>query len=201
MSGKNKKRRPFPIVALILAWLIPGAGHVYLGRRLRGAVIFLTIAATFWAGMAIGGAMTVDKKYEGWWFIADMCTGVHGLTGWLISSNVYDDLDEKLKKDDDYQVHLKEIDHRSSGQRRAIEYYHLRRQYCQKYLAEDGLVLVSPQEKAARAYVGVAGLLNLLCIFDATILALMGITGETAPSLARRKDDGAEQSTNQREAT
>ena len=42
-------------LAVPLAWFVPGAGHVYLGRRLRGVVIFLTIAATFWAVYAIAG--------------------------------------------------------------------------------------------------------------------------------------------------
>mgnify|MGYP000853354412 CR=1 FL=1 len=40
-------------------------------------------------------------------------------------------------------------------------------------------------DNVARAYAGIAGLLNLLCIFDATILALMGRFGEpVAPTPA-----------------
>ncbi len=61
MAVDDKKSVPLPIVAVLLAWLIPGAGHFYLGRRVRGIIIFLVIAVTFWAGIAMGGAMTVDK--------------------------------------------------------------------------------------------------------------------------------------------
>ena len=64
MAKEKKKSRPIPLVALIVAWLIPGAGHVYLGRTVRGIIIFLTISATFWTGVALGGVMTVDYRGE-----------------------------------------------------------------------------------------------------------------------------------------
>ena len=47
----------------------------------------------------------------------------------------------------------------------------------------------APMDSVARAYSGTAGLLNLMCIFDAAILALMGRTGE------RRAAKGADEST------
>ena len=79
---KSGKPRPLPLVALALSWLIPGAGHAYIGRLGRGIIIFLTIAATFWGGVAMGGVTTVDYQNERWWFVAEMLTGVHGIVGW-----------------------------------------------------------------------------------------------------------------------
>ena len=67
---------------------MPGAGHLYLGRPVRAAIIFLTIGATFWAGVAMGGVMTVDSRNERWWFIAEMFTGFHGLAAWRLEEKV-----------------------------------------------------------------------------------------------------------------
>lgn len=152
---KLKKSMPLPYAALLLAWLVPGAGHLYLGRVARGVIIFVTISALFWVGVGIGGVLTVDYNHERWWFAAEMLTGVNGLAGWYRQKELYqrlgqapgDSVDEKLKN--------------------------------------EGVALVAPGEGVARAYAGVAGLLNLLCMFDALLLSVMGSTGERAG----REDD------------
>lgn len=132
---------------MLLAWLVPGAGHVYAGRMARGIIIFLVIGATFWAGVGMGGVKTIDYQAERYWFYAQMVTGVHGLAGWQRQRQAQD----------------------------AVETNPTR--YANPASSEN-LALVAPVDTVARAYSGVAGLLNLLCIFDATILALMGSSGE-----------------------
>jgi hypothetical protein len=73
-------------IAGVLAWAVPGMGHVYLGDVRRGLVIMATIAATFWGGVAIGGvASTVNQKERTAWFMAQICTGSHGLLGHFLS--------------------------------------------------------------------------------------------------------------------
>ena len=57
MTKDTEKSKPQPFVALLLAWLIPGAGHVYIGRPKRGLIIFVMIALIFWAGVGLGGVM------------------------------------------------------------------------------------------------------------------------------------------------
>lgn len=44
-----------PYVAAVLAWLVPGAGHVYLGRRGRGAAFFSIVVAAILAGWQMDG--------------------------------------------------------------------------------------------------------------------------------------------------
>ncbi|HEY1434159.1 MAG TPA: DUF6677 family protein [Thermoanaerobaculia bacterium] len=45
------------VVAMVLAWLVPGLGHYYLGRR-RTAIAFLAlVAATFLAGLSFQGRL------------------------------------------------------------------------------------------------------------------------------------------------
>ena len=49
--------RRSPVVAMILAWLVPGLGHFYLGRR-RTAVAFAAIVVlTFLAGLSFQGRL------------------------------------------------------------------------------------------------------------------------------------------------
>ena len=51
--------RQFPLalrtVAVILAWLVPGAGHLVLGKRGRALLFFLTIVGAFAFGMSLNG--------------------------------------------------------------------------------------------------------------------------------------------------
>jgi hypothetical protein len=41
--------------ALILGWLIPGAGHILLGKWVRGLLLFAAILTMFWIGLALQG--------------------------------------------------------------------------------------------------------------------------------------------------
>lgn len=164
MAKKSGKSGTIPFVALFLAWLIPGAGHVYLGRVGRGTILFVMIGATFWAGMAMGGVMTVDYHNERWWFAAAMLTGIHGLVGWHRQGEVYKELA------DDPTIGL--APRPGTPQRKTWN------ERVDQRLAAEGKALVYPTDTVARAYVGVAGLLNLLCVFDAVLLSLLGVTGE-----------------------
>jgi len=42
-------------VACTLAWLMPGAGHLYLGKRGKAGIFFVVILLTFTAGIAMNG--------------------------------------------------------------------------------------------------------------------------------------------------
>ena len=188
----------FPALALILAWLIPGAGHVYIGRVRRGVIIFITITATFWAGVAMGGVMTVDKRTERWWFVANISTGLHGLVSWYRSEQVYDQANRAIDSGQyagAFRKDRREVaDQPGQSDQRQIAAMtgELRGQYIDKILSDDGYRLAAPTETVARAYAGVAGLLNLLCVFDAAVLALMGLGAESAGARKRRQDDGRE---------
>lgn len=51
-------------LACILAWLAPGAGHLYLGRRLRAAVFFVIVLTTFSLGLAFDGKPSVVDRRQ-----------------------------------------------------------------------------------------------------------------------------------------
>jgi TM2 domain-containing membrane protein YozV len=203
------------VIAGVLAWLLPGAGHFYLGRRLRGVILCLTVLATFLIGMVVGGVMTVDRQYERYWFYAQAMTGLPGLAGWRASEAEYDSLredeeirdlllrqaaivrgttaDQPAKPPFDPGVNVYSIPTVNQGEFDRIS--KTLPMLVDQRLREKGIALVPPQEGPARAYTGVAGMLNLLCVFDAVMLALLGTRGESAkPSPSRPADaeDSAE---------
>ncbi len=52
-------------VAAFLAWLIPGAGHYYQRRYLKSAVFFVCIMSTFLIGMLVAGGHCVYASWNG----------------------------------------------------------------------------------------------------------------------------------------
>ncbi|MFZ1933228.1 MAG: DUF6677 family protein [Thermoguttaceae bacterium] len=50
-----------PIVAALLAWLIPGLGHWYQGRRAKAILFFVCIMGLFGYGVVLGGGTRVDQ--------------------------------------------------------------------------------------------------------------------------------------------
>jgi TM2 domain-containing membrane protein YozV len=173
MAKDKANSAPLPYVALMLACIIPGAGHVYMGRVRRGIIIFVTITALFWTGVGVGGVLTVDCYQERWWFIAEMLTGVHGLVGWVRQHIQY----QQLLSDVPGQTLEEKLEAFRSPKERQAE---LEAQL-DKRMMDAGVALVPPAETVSRAYAGAAGLLNLMCIFDALMLSVMGAGREPGP--------------------
>ena len=76
---------------VLLAWLIPGAGHYYLKRQWHGVLLLVTIATMFVAGLLMQGRMftpmsgdlfTTIMTYGG--YVGDLCNGsLYFITVWL----------------------------------------------------------------------------------------------------------------------
>ncbi len=73
--------KSLPVV--LLAWLIPGAGHFYLRRRLHGTILLLAISSMFLMGLGMQGRMfvptggdlfTTIMTYGG--YFGDLCNGM-----------------------------------------------------------------------------------------------------------------------------
>ena len=52
------------VVACVLAWLLPGAGHWYLGRRSRAVVFFCLITVSFVLGVLLHGRFSVYDRRQ-----------------------------------------------------------------------------------------------------------------------------------------
>jgi len=83
-----ERRRPWEeknvVVAGVLAYLIPGAGHLYQGRLFKAAIYFFCILGTFFGGMKLGEGAVVynspnNKLGVSLQFLAQVCVGLPAL--------------------------------------------------------------------------------------------------------------------------
>jgi hypothetical protein len=65
----------FDPAAGVLACLLPGLGHWYLGERGRAAIIAAGVLSLFFGGMLIGGIDVVDRKEDTIWFAGEALVG------------------------------------------------------------------------------------------------------------------------------
>lgn len=71
-----------PWIAALLAWLLPGMGHIYQGRTAKGLLFFLCIMGTFSFGLwGIGGGKVVYASSPGdqpwrWQYLCQLGVGL-----------------------------------------------------------------------------------------------------------------------------
>ncbi|HEX5134402.1 MAG TPA: DUF6677 family protein, partial [Thermoanaerobaculia bacterium] len=62
MSDVAVRRHVYPAVAALLAWIFPGLGHAYLGRRKTAVAYAAIVTATFLLGLSFEGRLyTIDR--------------------------------------------------------------------------------------------------------------------------------------------
>ncbi|MBS0210509.1 MAG: hypothetical protein JSS27_16315 [Planctomycetes bacterium] len=75
--------------AAFLAWLIPGLGHWYQGRRAKAVLYFLCISTTFIWGMYLGGGRVVYAQWtphdQRWQFFCQAGVGLPAIPAVLQS--------------------------------------------------------------------------------------------------------------------
>ena len=72
-----------PVVAAALGWLIPGLGHIYQGRTRKGLLFMISILGTFFYGLFISEGRAVyaswvegDKRLP---YLCQVCVGLPAL--------------------------------------------------------------------------------------------------------------------------
>ena len=83
MAQQQKHQQKELYLSAILAWLVPGAGHCYLGQRARGGVICAAICTTFLLGLILGGVEVIDPRNSIAWFCAQILCGLPAIIGTL----------------------------------------------------------------------------------------------------------------------
>lgn len=82
VEGRLIELRSRPLAA-ILAWLVPGAGHFYQGRRAKGTLYLICLISLWFAGFWIGGAHVVyASRHPGdhrWHYYAQLGAGLVAL--------------------------------------------------------------------------------------------------------------------------
>lgn len=61
-----------PLLPCLLAWVVPGLGHAYLGKLGRAAAFFLIVLATFALGVTSGGSASVVDRQQPLSFLATL---------------------------------------------------------------------------------------------------------------------------------
>jgi len=80
-----------PWIAALLAWMLPGLGHVYQGRTGKGLLFFICILGTFFYGMYLGGGKVVyasvpwEQQYR-WQYLCQLGVGLPS-TPMLVQKN------------------------------------------------------------------------------------------------------------------
>lgn len=65
----------FNPIALLLACILPGLGHAWLGDYRRGLAIATGVLGLFFGGMLIGGIDVIDRAEDKWWFVLQAGVG------------------------------------------------------------------------------------------------------------------------------
>lgn len=157
-----------PVLAGILAWAVPGAGHWYQGRRTKAVLFFVCILSTFFYGLWLGEGRVV---YASWGetsdekrlpYVCQIGAGVVALPA-LVQARRYGDsqyVTDMQKKQDDGK--------RSFGERFMAPPI-LTVQLPGRPMSEIDYLnyTINRRFELGTIYTMIAGLLNILIIFDA----------------------------------
>ncbi|PYQ14950.1 MAG: hypothetical protein DMH00_00480 [Acidobacteria bacterium] len=88
------------LVSCVLAWLLPGAGHFYLGKRGRAMVFFLVVLATFFLGLLNDGHSYVADAQQPLTYLATLANLATGPLEFLSRRATYQRLVYRLPADE-----------------------------------------------------------------------------------------------------
>ncbi len=139
-----------PYLGALLAWLIPGAGHLYQRRYAKGVVFMVCILSTYVFGLAMGGGHAVYASWrEGdrrWQYAFQVGVGIPALPALIQTANVRSGGEPIL---DDMMAPPRDVNPRG----------------------DDDLARWNLEHHAyfefGTLYTMIAGLLNILAIYDA----------------------------------
>ncbi|MGB7346795.1 MAG: DUF6677 family protein [Pirellulaceae bacterium] len=166
-------------IAAFLAWLIPGAGHFYQGRHTKGSLFFVCILTTWIIGFALGGGHVVYASWQPgdrrWHYALQAGVGVVALPA-LIQGNL---MRQRTERDGTTMANYRPM----WGGFMAPPYrpvYEDRADEVSAWYAVHGAGY-----EMGTWYTMIAGLLNILVIYDA-------FAGPLAIPISGRKKDEAD---------
>ncbi|MFT4112422.1 DUF6677 family protein [Silvibacterium sp.] len=74
----------FVYSALLAGWLVPGAGHLLIGKWGRALLLFVSITAMFWLGIAMQGKLyqpNTGDVLDMLGFVGDLGNGLYYILG------------------------------------------------------------------------------------------------------------------------
>lgn len=172
---------PIGYLALVLAWVCPGLGHFLLGKRSHGMVFALAIHGLFALGLLIGGIRSINPPDQAIW------TYTQFLTGWpMLIANRVEHSSRALVGDPrkGAQGSLREEYLRDRPPPDATDE---RIAAGKAFIAKNPLFAHHPKvQDIGAVYCGIAGMLNLLVMFD-VLLRITGSIREDPAMLKKRR--------------
>ena len=71
-SSTKENHKIFLLTVGLLAWLIPGAGHLMIRENKRALIIFVTIILTFCIGLYVGSIGVINPVGAKPWYVAQI---------------------------------------------------------------------------------------------------------------------------------
>jgi hypothetical protein len=75
------------LAGILAAWLVPGLGHLLIGRRAKALLYFATITATFLAGTALAEGRNLSYERDPIYFAAYLFNAGETGLGWLLTGH------------------------------------------------------------------------------------------------------------------
>lgn len=75
-------------LAVLLTWISPGLGHVYLGRKGKGAYFFALVVGLFVIGMAFADFRNISLERHPYFFIAYALLGGPTVVALLVTGSM-----------------------------------------------------------------------------------------------------------------
>ena len=135
-----------PWLAAFLAWLWPGAGHLYQGRTAKGLLLMVAILTTFFFGFFMGGGKVVYASSTPfrWPYLCQVCVGAPALPALVEARRAKTNKEPLI---DGWYAPPKFINGRNQ--------------------LDDWLYDLNRYFEFGTVYTMIAGLLNVLAIYDA----------------------------------
>ncbi len=64
-----------PLVTGLLGWIVPGLGHIYVGRPGKALLYFILVVGTFAVGLRFSDFLCVNRAREPYWFLGQALAG------------------------------------------------------------------------------------------------------------------------------
>lgn len=165
-----------PWLAALLAWLVPGLGHIYQGRTGKGILFFVCVFGTFVFGLMLGEGKVVYASLPGqepwrWQYYCQLGVGLPAMPALLQRRLMSEDKEPRW---DGFMAPPRPEPQRWKDDSGRVS--------TQPNELAKWTVAMHPMFEVGTVYTVIAGLLNVLVICDAYAGPLV--------LLPKRKDDG-----------
>jgi len=164
-------------LAALLAWLVPGLGHWYQGRRPKAVLFFICIMSTYTFGLYLGGGRVVYASARpdnrSWPYLCQVGVGLPAMPALVQGTRFKTLVRGGDKRFENHELRQAVAERKQAGESRLFDWF----------MAPPELVDYGPRAHGSEldqvhyhlgrffelgsVYTMVAGLLNILVVFDA----------------------------------